>query len=138
MKFFKDCVKVDSISCESSQASVHFGREKYLGIKVVVKQYKEEAVSGLLREVNIYSKIEALRNEKLKQNSSRKETNQIKISDVAKQCTMHDGFPRLLAFKVTEDFGEILMVNEGKNLNYWAEKLQGIQQRTIFGLAMLN
>ena len=39
LKFFSDCVKVDFVSSESSQASVHFGRERYLGIKVVVKQY---------------------------------------------------------------------------------------------------
>ena len=40
LKFFKDVVEVEKIISDSTQATVFLGREKTLGIRVVLKQYQ--------------------------------------------------------------------------------------------------
>ena len=60
---FKNCVKVKSSSTNSVQAGVFFGRERYLGLQVVCKQFelKDSKYRGLLRELKMFSLLEEKR-----------------------------------------------------------------------------
>ena len=51
------------------QARVFFGREPNLGIKVVVKQYKND-LRGIFREIRIFTEIERLKKNKKMQELS--------------------------------------------------------------------
>ena len=39
LKFYQDVLEVEQVISDSSQATVFLGREKTLGIRVVLKQY---------------------------------------------------------------------------------------------------
>ena len=47
------------------QATVFFGREPVLGIKVVLKQYRKD-LRGIYREIKIFTELERLKNKKRK------------------------------------------------------------------------
>ena len=47
------------------QATVFFGREPSLGIKVVLKQYRRD-LRGIYREIKIFTELERLKNKKRK------------------------------------------------------------------------
>ena len=47
------------------QATVFFGREPVLGIKVVLKQYRKD-LRGIYREIKIFTELERLKNKKNK------------------------------------------------------------------------
>ena len=59
--FFENKIKIENRSKESSQACIFFGRETDLGIRVVLKQYKTK-LTGLYREIKIFTEIERLKN----------------------------------------------------------------------------
>ena len=47
------------------QATVFFGREPVLGIKVVLKQYRKD-LRGIYREIKIFTELERLKSKKRK------------------------------------------------------------------------
>ena len=51
---------------------------------------------------------------------------------------MHDALPKLLAYKIDEDAGEILMTNDGMNLDAWSQRLTSFKERVPFAFAMLE
>ena len=57
MRYYKSKVLVDSYSSNSAQATVFFGREADIGIRVVIKQYKLN-LSGMYREIKIFTELE--------------------------------------------------------------------------------
>ena len=64
--FYNSKVIVDSFSTSSAQATIFFGRETDLGIRVVVKQYKVN-LSGLYREIKIFTELERAKHGEIKQ-----------------------------------------------------------------------
>ena len=69
--FYKRNVVVDSHSTSSAQATVFFGREADIGIRVVVKQYKVN-LSGMYREIKIFTELERAKHSEIKE--ERKDT----------------------------------------------------------------
>ena len=93
------------------QATVFFGREPNLGIKVVLKQYKRD-LRGIHREIKIFTELERLK----------KQDRPNSISKIIEESpSFQETLPHLLCYAVGRDnqVGEILMTNGGKNLAHW-------------------
>ena len=58
-----------------------------------------------------------------------KEKNSFNIFSVALASQKHDALPRLLAFKIGDKVGEILMTNDGHNLTQWGLKISNHNDR---------
>ena len=69
VQLLKNKIDVVSSSSASMQARIFFGREPNLGIKVVVKQYKND-LRGIFREIRIFTEIERLKKNKKMQELS--------------------------------------------------------------------
>ena len=67
VELLKSKIEVAQSLSSSLQARVFFGREPNLGIKVVVKQYRND-LRGFFREIRIFTELERTR-----KNSARKE-----------------------------------------------------------------
>ena len=113
LSFFKDRVDVKHSVAESDQVQVFYGRDVQLNsCQVVAKQYRGDAVNGLLREIKVFSE---LKNHKLLQDSTQRE----------KTNNMNDriGLPKLIDYKIKEALGEIIITNEGLDLDKWGERI---------------
>jgi hypothetical protein len=64
VELFCDEIAIEKCCNVSQQAVVFFGREKNIGIKVVLKQYRK-VLFGLYREIKIFTEVEAMRVEQV-------------------------------------------------------------------------
>ena len=111
--FFKERVDVKHSVAESDQVQVFYGRDVQLNhCQVVAKQYRGDAINGLLREIKVFSE---LKNHKLVFDSTQKE----------KSNNTNDriGLPKLIDYKIKEALGEIIITNEGLDLDKWGERI---------------
>ena len=128
MKFFNEVVEVEQVISDSSQATVFLGREKTLGIRVVLKQYLEPQFKGILRELKIFTELE-------KKEYKKQQGNLAKIIEYGPK---HDALPHMLSYSVSKDqIGEILMTYGGPTLKYWMKKIPSSQARQNFIMEML-
>ena len=79
----------------------------------MAKQYRGDAINGLLREIKVFSE---LKNHKLVVDSTQKE----KSNNIDDQI----GLPKLIDYKIKEALGEIIITNEGLDLDKWGERIQ--------------
>ena len=93
------------------QATVFFGREPNLGIKVVLKQYRRD-LRGIFREIKIFTELERLK-------ATNRQKGLVKI--IEQGPVIQETLPHLLSYAVGKgnQVGEILMTNGGENLAYW-------------------
>jgi len=106
---FESRIEVDAQRIISGQAVVFFGREKTLGIRVVLKQYKAIESSSFLSEIKIFSHLEKIRNERA--------GNQL-ANMLARNYDI-ETMPLMLGYKYSKDVGEILMTHGGNDLKTW-------------------
>ena len=104
------------------QAGVFFGRDRYLGLQVVCKQFKMKNYRGLLRELKMFSLLEEKRR-KDTQKAGTKCDDQADLSAIMKSGQQNDSLPRLLAYKMGDTVAEVLMTNDGSNLEKWYLKI---------------
>ena len=102
---------MQSYDSSSAQATVFFGREPLLGIKVVLKQYKRD-IRGFNREIKLFTELEGLKKRQCENDAA------ILVQD---KLVEHAALPHLLSYSVAKDndVAEILMINGGKDLAYW-------------------
>ena len=79
----------------------------------MAKQYRGDAINGLLREIKVFSE---LKNHKLVVDSTQKE----KSNNIDDRI----GLPKLIDYKIKEALGEIIITNEGLDLDKWGERIQ--------------
>ena len=87
------------------QATVFFGREASLGIRVVLKQYRND-LRGIFREIKIFTELERLKNQEHKDDLSR----------ILEEGPIHnEALPHLLSYAIgnNNSVGEVLMTNGG-------------------------
>ena len=104
-------INVQSQDSSSMQATVFFGREASLGIRVVLKQYRND-LRGIFREIKIFTELERLK----------KKQHRDDLAQILKDGPAHnEALPHLLSYAVGKNnsVGEVLMTNGGQNLAYW-------------------
>ena len=100
-----------------------------MGVSVVLKQYKGSAFDGIFRELKMFTYMENYK--KISQPDQ-------DIAEVAALGSQHDGLPQLLAYKIKNNIGEILMTNGGPSLDKWEERVTTKKARMSFMIIMLK
>jgi len=128
VELFADAFIMESSSGFSSQGIVFFGREKTLGIRVVVKQFSGSKRRQIAHEIKVLSEFERFR--------------QTNVGNQLVKALNSDnflkGFPQLLGYKVSRDYSEIMMTHGGSSLDQWMNHFEGSSERTKFATEMLR
>jgi serine/threonine protein kinase len=111
VNLFKDEIHVESFSTKSSQALVFFGREKSLGVRVVLKQYVGSKKKSIMAEIKVFTLLESLRQQT-------PGTELVKVINPGRELP---GLPLMLGYKVNKKCSEILMTHGGSNIEQWME-----------------
>jgi len=111
VNLFNNEIVVESYSSKSSQALVFFGREKSLGIRVVLKQYIGTKKKSIMAEIKVFTLLESLR----QQNPG---TELVAVINPGRELP---GLPVMLGYKVSKNYSEILMTHGGSNIEQWME-----------------
>ena len=128
LKFYQDVLEVEQVISDSSQATVFLGREKTLGIRVVLKQYLDDQFKGILRELKIFTELE--KKDCKKQNDN--------LAQIIEHGPKHNALPHMLSYTVQDEtVGEILMTYGGPTLKYWMRRISTKQKRIDFIMTML-
>ena len=129
VQLLQNKINVASSSSQSMQARVFFGREPNLGIKVVLKQYKDD-LRGIFREIRIFTELERIRKNKKAYN----------IGQLIEDGNKYSTLPQMLSYSTNTDnsIGEILMTNEGPTLDFWHEQIIGQEMRMKFAVSMIS
>ena len=112
VELLQNKIEVTSSSIESKQARIFFGRETSLGIKVVVKQYKND-LRGLFREIKIFTELERNKSNRASEHPKRSDEESSKLPDT--------NLPQMLGYAIDKknSVGEILMIDSGSSLDEW-------------------
>jgi serine/threonine protein kinase len=129
VQLFKNDIIVESSSSESAQATVFFGRDATLLIRVVLKQYAGVKKKAIMTEVKVFTLLEQAR----QQESG---------NDLANVLSQHQislkGLPLMLGYKVSKQYSEILMTHGGDSLEHWLQHINNQQHRIGFAAEMLR
>ena len=114
---------------ETDQICIFYGRDvKHSSCQqVVAKQYLGDSINELLREIKVYTE---LKNQKVAQDPTQK--------DNFNNNTKHVGLPKLIDYKIKEALGEIIVTNEGLDLDKWGERIPEKNLRRKFMFCMLR
>ena len=108
---------------ETDSINVFYGRDaKRDACQVVVKQYSGDAINELLREIKVHSELK-----------SKTLTQMKKLENFVPK----PGLPQLIDYKIRECQGEIIITNEGLDLDKWGERIAGRSERRKFVYCML-
>jgi len=106
------------------------GREASTNTKVVVKQYKTSQLRGIFRELKIFTFIERARN-----GDGVKEP---KLAEIIERTNQrNDGLPDLLAYRVSDGHGELMMTDAGKPISFFKQRIRSAEGKIDFMKAMI-
>lgn len=97
-------------------------------IRVVLKQYINKNKKAILAEIKIFTLMERLR-------KAQSGSELLKVLDQVNALT---GVPLMLAYKVNENLGEILMIHNGNCIEQWIGQLPSKVQKINFAADMLR
>lgn len=111
MELFSNEIIVESHCGDSGQGHVFFGRDVFLGIRVVLKQYYiSKNLHSLQTEIKVFTLLDQLQCQKNAQTAKRQQV--LRGSHL-------DGLPQLLGYKLNKQHGEIMMTHGGNSLEGW-------------------
>lgn len=105
-----------------------FGREKTLGIRVVLKQYVGLQRKAIMSEIKIFTLLESLR-----KNAAGSE-----LVNALNKNKMLTGLPLMLGYRIGKEQSEIMMTHGGCTISQWVASMETRHSKADFAAEFLR